>query len=111
MPRKRSHTIGYLRVSTNHQDTTKNQADILVLAHQHALGEVRFIEEKASGKTPWRRRQIADVLHMLGVGKELCNFSDCLFALSQNGGLATKQTWLRKQQYQSNQYQRCNTES
>lgn len=65
MPRKRSHTIGYLRVSTSHQDTNKNQADILVLAHQHDLGKVRFIEEKASGKTPWRTRKIAEVLHML----------------------------------------------
>jgi DNA invertase Pin-like site-specific DNA recombinase len=46
-----AHTIGYLRVSTSHQDTTKNQADILVLAYQHALGQVRFIEEKVSGKT------------------------------------------------------------
>jgi DNA invertase Pin-like site-specific DNA recombinase len=64
MPRKRSHTIGYLRVSTSHQDTNKNQADILVLAHQHDLGKVRFIEEKASGKTPWRTRKIAEVLHM-----------------------------------------------
>jgi len=71
MPRKRSHTIGYLRVSTSHQDTTKNQADILVLAHQHALGQVRFIEEKASGKTPWRTRQIAGVLHTLTKGDAL----------------------------------------
>src|SRR4051794_1246027 len=64
-------TIGNLRVPTSNQDTTKNQADILVLAHQHALGQVRFIEEKASGKTPWRTRQIADVLHTLTKGDAL----------------------------------------
>ena len=30
----------------------------------------------------------------MGVGKELCNVSDSLFALSQNGGFAKKQTLL-----------------
>jgi DNA invertase Pin-like site-specific DNA recombinase len=71
MPRKYSHTIGYLRVSTSHQDTEKNQADILVLAHQQDLGKVHFIEEKASGKTPWRQRKIAEVLDMLEKGDRL----------------------------------------
>jgi len=41
--------------------------------------------------------QVAEVLHVpnrvsKGVGKELCNFSDSLFALPQNGGFAQKQT-------------------
>jgi hypothetical protein len=30
--------------------------------------------------------------HFLGVGKELCNFSDSLVALSQTGGFAQKRT-------------------
>jgi Resolvase, N terminal domain. len=52
-------TIGYLRVSTADQDLEKNKADILALANHHNLGQVKFIEEKASGKISWRKRKIA----------------------------------------------------
>jgi DNA invertase Pin-like site-specific DNA recombinase len=58
-------TIGYLRVSTIDQDIEKNKADILKLANDKDLGKVHFIEEKVSGKTPWRKRQIAPVLEEL----------------------------------------------
>jgi len=55
-------TVGYLRVSTGEQELEKNKADILRLANHHDLGKVEFVQEKASGKIPWRQRQIADVL-------------------------------------------------
>jgi DNA invertase Pin-like site-specific DNA recombinase len=58
-------TIGYLRVSTGEQELEKNKADILSLANHQDLGKVHFVEEKASGKLPWRKRKIAQVLDSL----------------------------------------------
>ena len=58
-------TIAYLRVSTFHQNTEKNKADILHFANQHDLGKVHFIEEICSGKTAWRERLIAKILEEL----------------------------------------------
>ncbi len=58
-------TIGYLRVSTGAQDLDKNKADILRLANQEDLGRVQFVEEKVSGKVPWRKRRIADWVETL----------------------------------------------
>jgi len=55
-------TIGYLRVSTIDQDIAKNKADILTLANSKNLGKVHFSEEKVSGKVPWRKREIAEIL-------------------------------------------------
>lgn len=62
---KPNKTIGYLRVSTIDQDIEKNKADILKLANERDLGKVHFVEEKVSGKTPWRKRKIAQVLEEL----------------------------------------------
>jgi DNA invertase Pin-like site-specific DNA recombinase len=57
--------IGYLRVSTGEQELEKNKADILHLANHHDLGKVHFVEEKVSGKVPWRKRKIGDLLESL----------------------------------------------
>ena len=64
-------TIGYLRVSTADQDLDKNKSDILVLAHQKHLNQVEFVEEKASGKISWRKREIAKVIDDLRNGDSL----------------------------------------
>jgi DNA invertase Pin-like site-specific DNA recombinase len=64
-------TLAYLRVSTLDQDIEKNKADILHFANQHDLGQVRFVEEVASGRTPWRERRIAEVLEALGADDAL----------------------------------------
>jgi DNA invertase Pin-like site-specific DNA recombinase len=64
-------TTAYLRVSTNDQDVEKNKADILLLAHRQALGHVHFIAETVSGRVPWRRRKIAQVLEDLQAGDTL----------------------------------------
>lgn len=64
-------TVGYLRVSTEAQDLHKNRADILALANREDLGRVDFVEEKVSGKTPWRKRKIAAVLDDMGDGDAL----------------------------------------
>ena len=55
-------TIGYLRVSTIDQDVEKNKTDILKLANAKDLGKVHFIEERISGKVPWRKRKISTIL-------------------------------------------------
>lgn len=64
-------TVGYLRVSTEAQDLDKNRADILALANREDLGRVEFVEEKVSGKMPWRKRKIAAALDELREGDVL----------------------------------------
>ena len=71
MAEKQTKTIGYLRVSTNDQDLGKNKADILLLANEKLLGQVLFVEETASGKISWRKRQIANVIDELNSGDVL----------------------------------------
>lgn len=63
--KKSPKTIAYLRVSTFGQDVKKNRADILKLANEKDLGKVDFVEEKNSGKVPWRKRKIAGILERL----------------------------------------------
>ena len=67
----RPRTMAYLRVSTNDQDVEKNKADILMLANRHDLGHVHFVAETVSGRIPWRRRKIAQVLEDLQAGDTL----------------------------------------
>ena len=71
-------TVAYLRVSTLDQDLEKNKADILLFANHHDLGKVNFVEEVASGRKPWRERQIAQVLEELQDGDAILwlNFRD-----------------------------------
>lgn len=61
-------TVAYLRVSMLDQDLEKNKANILHFANHHDLGKVIFVEEVASGRKPWRERQIAQVLEELQDG-------------------------------------------
>lgn len=62
---KAKKTVAYLRVSTLDQNIEKNKADILHFANQRDLGKVTFVEETASGRTPWRERKVAAVLEEL----------------------------------------------
>lgn len=55
-------TYAYLRVSTLEQDTEKNKLDILKFANANKLGNVEFIEEKISGKTNFKDRQLGELL-------------------------------------------------
>ena len=64
-------TIAYLRVSTAEQDLEKNKANILHLANNKKLGHVEWIEEKASGRTPWRKRELGKLLKELHPGDNL----------------------------------------
>ena len=73
-------TVAYLRVSTLDQYLEKNKADILSFANHHDLGKVNFVEEIASGRKPWRARQIAQVLEELREG-------DAILALATRNGI------------------------
>lgn len=64
-------TFGYLRVSTTDQDLDKNKADILFLANTKELGQVKFVEEKASGRISWKKRKIADLISSLQKGDNI----------------------------------------
>ena len=58
-------SIAYLRVSSEEQCLEKNKFEILRFANEQDLGKVHFIEEKVSGKTPWRHRKLAGILDEL----------------------------------------------
>jgi len=68
---KRTRTIAYLRVSTTDQDVEKNKSDILHLANEKGLGKVGWVEEQASGRISWRKREIAQVMEKLQPGDNL----------------------------------------
>ncbi len=59
-------TISYLRVSSPQQDTEKNKADILKFANDRKFGNVKFIEEKVTGKKSWKERKIKGIIDSLG---------------------------------------------
>lgn len=68
---KRTNTIAYLRVSTADQNVEKNKSDILHLANEKGLGKVAWVEEQASGRLSWWKREIAQVLEELQSGDNL----------------------------------------
>jgi len=63
---KKIQIVGYLRVSTEDQDTEKNKADILSFANDKGIGQVKWVAEKISGKIDWKKRKIAEVINQLG---------------------------------------------
>jgi len=64
-------TYAYMRVSTEEQDLDKNRADILLLANRERLGQVEWVEEKISGRTPWRKRKLGELVERLAEGDAL----------------------------------------
>jgi DNA invertase Pin-like site-specific DNA recombinase len=63
--------ISYLRVSTNYQNTDKNQADVLKYANDHQFGYVEFVEETISGKVSWKQRKISQIIDELEPGDRI----------------------------------------
>lgn len=55
-------TVSYLRVSTGQQDTKKNKLAIRAYANSKNFGRVEFVEEKISGKKPWKERKIKQII-------------------------------------------------
>lgn len=60
--------IGYLRVSTKKQDIDNCKAEILALANDKNLGQVKFVEEVVTGKKSWKIREIAKLMNEMKEG-------------------------------------------
>lgn len=63
--------IAYLRVSTDHQDVDNQRHGILEYANLHQLTSLQFVEDTASGKLSWRKRQLGITLNTLQPGDTL----------------------------------------
>jgi DNA invertase Pin-like site-specific DNA recombinase len=55
-------TIAYVRVSTDGQDVENQRLEILKLANDMNLGQVKMVDEVISGRKSWRERSIAAIL-------------------------------------------------
>ena len=64
-------TIGYIRVSTDHQDLQNQQHSILNYANKNALGKVEFIEVKMSSCKKDEDRKIDELFEILQTGDHL----------------------------------------
>ena len=54
--------FAYLRVSTDSQDVKNQKFGVLDYSHTQNLTPLKFIEDTASGTTPWRERSIGSLL-------------------------------------------------
>jgi len=79
-----------VRVSTVGQDIEKNKSDILHFSNQRELGTVQFIEEIATGRTPWRERRIAKILEDLQQGDELSRLGRSMLECMEILAMATR---------------------
>ena len=52
----------YLRVSTDHQDLDNQRHGILEYANTHAIGHLKFVEDKTSGRRTWRSRMVGELI-------------------------------------------------
>lgn len=63
--------IAYLRVSTDAQDVANQRHGVVGYCSTRALHAPIFIEDTASGKTPWQRRQLGTLLDQAEMGDVL----------------------------------------
>jgi DNA invertase Pin-like site-specific DNA recombinase len=59
---------GYIRVSTDKQDTENQRFEILKYANRKKLGNVEFIEETISGRKSWKERQLGKLVEKIQKG-------------------------------------------
>ncbi|MGA3117735.1 MAG: recombinase family protein [Syntrophobacteraceae bacterium] len=84
MPR----VIGFLRVSTDGQDTEKFKNDILRFSNDKRIGPVEWVEETVSGTVDWKEREIGRILKQLKSGDiiitpEISRFARSLLQILQ----------------------------
>lgn len=58
----------YLRVSTDNQDVRNQKFGLLDYCHSKNIASLEFIEDTASGTTPWRERTIGTLLDQGSAG-------------------------------------------
>lgn len=63
--------FSYLRVSTDGQDTEKNKNQVRAYANKMGFPKVEFLEEKISGRIPWKERKVKDLIDNLQKGDKL----------------------------------------
>lgn len=61
-------TVAYLRVSTGHQETEKNKAEIRELADVKGFEMPEWVEERISSRVIWSERLIGKIVNDLGNG-------------------------------------------
>lgn len=64
-------TYAYLRVSTDQQDADNQRHGVLEYCNGASLGKVEWVEDTASGKIPWRKRKLGELLESLSQGDVL----------------------------------------
>ena len=64
-------TIGYVRISTDKQDTQRQEHLLLKYAQQHQLPIDRFISVEMSSRKSTRERRIDELLNELSAGDTL----------------------------------------
>lgn len=77
-----SRVIGFLRVSTDGQDTEKFKNDILRFANDKHIGPVEWVTETVSGTVDWKQREIGRILNELRAGDILITPEISRFARS-----------------------------
>src|SRR3990167_10057425 len=58
----------YLRVSTDHQDAKNQKLGVLDYCNNRGISALTFIEDTVSGKSPWREREIGNILEQAEKG-------------------------------------------
>jgi DNA invertase Pin-like site-specific DNA recombinase len=69
-------TYAYLRVSTNRQDVANQRHGILEYANTHGLAPVEFVEDAASGRLAWRKRELGRLLCGSAVAGDVVIFAE-----------------------------------
>jgi DNA invertase Pin-like site-specific DNA recombinase len=62
---------GYIRVSTDKQDTSNQRFEILDYANAHKLGQVELLSESVSGRVSWQERELVTLINKLKKGDTL----------------------------------------
>jgi len=62
---------GYIRVSTDKQETENQRFEILKYANEKKLGNVEIIEETVSGRKSWKDRELGKLIEKLQKGDVL----------------------------------------
>lgn len=60
--------FAYLRVSTDRQDVDNQKHGILDYANNRGLTNLNFVEDTASGKIKWHKRQLGEMLNKMAAG-------------------------------------------
>ena len=60
--------FAYLRISTDQQDLKSQKFGILDYCNRNHINDVKFIEDKTSGKVSWKKRTIGKIIESANAG-------------------------------------------